>query len=288
MRSALEGNVFGMGDLAVILIAKLVLTAVCVGFGLATGVFTPALVIGLLFGALVGQGLGIVFGSGHSDLGIFAVCGAVAVASPVIGAPLSAILIVFELTRNYELTTAAMLSVVFANLVSYRIFGRSWFDIQLLNRGVDVSRGRDYLLLQTQLVEELTDAPLVTVFDSNTLAEVLAQMDMHDRNLAWVVDDQHVLTGTLGYEAIRLLVIDQPDSAAWPVSQVTVPLSVVLFLETNLASAMEQIVDHSQDWIAVVESDEHREFLGVVSRSRIVTTYRSTLDRIREEEQATA
>jgi CIC family chloride channel protein len=288
MRSALEGNVFGMGDLAVILIAKLVLTAVCVGFGLATGVFTPALVIGLLFGALVGQGLGIVFGSGHSDLGIFAVCGAVAVASPVIGAPLSAILIVFELTRNYELTTAAMLSVVFANLVSYRIFGRSWFDVQLLNRGVDVSRGRDYLLLQTQLVEELTDAPLVTVFDSNTLAEVLAQMDMHDRNLAWVVDDQHVLTGTLGYEAIRLLVIDQPDSAAWPVSQVTVPLSVVLFLETNLASAMEQIVDHSQDWIAVVESDEHREFLGVVSRSRIVTTYRSTLDRIREEEQATA
>ena len=89
-----------------------------------------------------------------------------------------------------------MLSVVFANLVSYRIFGRSWFDIQLLNRGVDVSRGRDYLLLQTQLVEELTDAPLVTVFDSITLAEVLAQMDMHDRNLAWVVDDQHVLTGT--------------------------------------------------------------------------------------------
>ena len=65
-------------------------------------------------------------------------CGAVAVASPVIGAPLSAILIVFELTRNYELTTAAMLSVVFANLVSYRIFGRSWFDRQLLNRGVDV------------------------------------------------------------------------------------------------------------------------------------------------------
>ena len=129
---------------------------------------------------------------------------------------------------------------------------------------------------------------MVTVFDSNTLAEVLAQMDMHDRNLAWVVDDQHVLTGTLGYEAIRLLVIDQPDSAAWPVSQVTVPLSVVLFLETNLASAMEQIVDHSQDWIAVVESDEHREFLGVVSRSRIVTAYRSTLDRIREEEQATA
>ena len=128
----------------------------------------------------------------------------------------------------------------------------------------------------------------MTVFDSDTLAEVLGQMDGYDRNIAWVVDDEHVLTGMLGYEAIRLLAIDQPDSAAWPVFQVTVPLSVVLFPQTNLASAMEQIVDHSQDWMAVVESDERRQFLGVVSRSRIVTTYRSTLDRIREEEQATA
>jgi len=246
------------------------------------------LVIGLLFGAVVGEGLVMLLEFGHSDIAIFAVCGAVAVASPVIGAPLSAILIVFELTRNYELTTAAMLSVVFANLVSYRIFGRSWFDRQLLNRGVDVSRGRDYLLLQTQLVEELMDSPPVTVFDSNILAEILAQMDGYDRNIAWVVDDENVLTGTLSYESIRLLAIDQPDSAAWPVSQVTAPLSVVLFPQTNLASAMEQIVDHSQDWIAVVESDECRQFLGVVSRSRIVTTYRSTLDRIREEEQATA
>ena len=132
------------------------------------------------------------------------------------------------------------------------------------------------------------DSPPVTVFDSNILAEILAQMDGYDRNIVWVVDDERVLTGTLGYEAIRLLAIDQPDSVAWPVSQVTVPLSVVLFPQTNLASAMEQIVDHSQDWIAVVESDECRQFLGIVSRSRIVTTYRSTLDRIREEEQATA
>jgi CIC family chloride channel protein len=288
MRSTLEGNVFGMGDLAVILIVKLVLTAVCVGFGLATGVFTPALVIGLLFGALVGQGLGIVFGSGHSDLGIFAVCGAVAVASPVIGAPLSAILIVFELTRNYELTTAAMLSVVFANLVSYRIFGRSWFDRLLLNRGVDVSQGRDYLLLQSQSVAESMDSPLVTVLGSESLAEVLTQMDAQARNLAWVVDSQHVLTGTLRYEAVRLLLIDQPDAVDWPASQAAVSTSAVFTPETNLATAMQQVANQSQDWIAVVDGVQHRRFLGVISRAKIVTTYQATLDRIREEEQASA
>ncbi len=278
----------GIGDLAVILIAKLVLTAVCVGFGLATGVFTPALVIGLLFGAFVGQGLGIVFGSGHSDLGIFAVCGAVAVASPVIGAPLSAILIVFELTRNYELTTAAMLSVVFANLVSYRIFGRSWFDRLLLNRGVDVSQGRDHLLLQSQSVAESMDSPLVTVLGSESLADVLTQMDAQARNLAWVVDSQHVLTGSLRYEALRLLLIDQPDAVDWPASRAAVSTNAVFTPETNLATAMQQVANQSQDWIAVVDGGQHRRFLGVISRAKIVTTYQATLDRIREEEQASA
>ncbi|GIS88699.1 MAG: hypothetical protein CM1200mP18_14090 [Gammaproteobacteria bacterium] len=80
MRSTLEGNVFGMGDLAVILIVKLVLTAVCVGFGLATGVFTPALVIGLLFGACR-PGSGDSIRVRHFDLGILQ-CGGCCCSQP--------------------------------------------------------------------------------------------------------------------------------------------------------------------------------------------------------------
>ena len=77
----------------------------------------------------------------------------VAVTSAVIGAPLTTILIVFELTRNYDLATAAMVSVVFSNLVSYRIFGRSLFDVQLRVRGFDLSAGRDRVLLERRPIE---------------------------------------------------------------------------------------------------------------------------------------
>ena len=78
------------------------------------------------------------------------ICGMVAVTSAVIGAPLTTILIVFELTRNYDLATAAMVSVVFSNLVSYRIFGRSLFDVQLRMRGFDLAEGRDRAVLDQQ------------------------------------------------------------------------------------------------------------------------------------------
>ena len=108
---------------------------------------SPALLVGILFGAFAGNGAELVVGEYRSDIAIYAICGMVAVASAVIGAPLTAILIVFELTRNYDLATAAMVSVVFSNLVAYRIFGRSLFDVQLIRRGFDLSAGRDRVIL---------------------------------------------------------------------------------------------------------------------------------------------
>ncbi|MEZ5450106.1 MAG: chloride channel protein [Thiolinea sp.] len=52
----------------------------------------------------------------------YAICGMMALSSPVMGSPLTTILIVFELTRNYDLTIAAMIAVVFANLLGFRLF----------------------------------------------------------------------------------------------------------------------------------------------------------------------
>ena len=82
---------------------------------------------------------------------------------------------VFELTRNYELATAAMVSVAFSNLVAYRLFGRSLFDRQLRLRGFDLSMGRDKVRLAQLGIGELmercvaADIPAVAITDQNNL-----------------------------------------------------------------------------------------------------------------------
>lgn len=77
------------------------------------------------------------------------------VASPVIGAPLTAVMIVFELTRNYDVTITALVRVAFSNVAAYRLFGRSPFDVQLGERGVGLSSGRGKLALQACTVGDL-------------------------------------------------------------------------------------------------------------------------------------
>ena len=286
MRLVLSGDHFGGTELLIMFPLKIALTVLCVGFGLATGVFTPALVIGLIFGALAGQGLDSLLGSGHSEIGIFAICGAVAVASPVIGAPLSAILIVFELTRNYELTTAAMVSIVFANMVSYRLFGHSWFDHQLNERGMDISQGRDRLVLEQHRIDELPITMPLTVQVLESVAAVAGHIEGQEQDTAWVVDDAGLLCGRVQLNSLRQLLSEGLDDRA--VGDVAEDIQVLLTPDTSFARAIDQAVDSTWEWVPVVESDGHRFFLGVLSKLSIIRSYQAILSQIREEEQAAA
>ena len=88
-----------------------------------------------------------------------AICGMAAVASAVIGAPVAGVLIILELTMNYDFALVAMVSIVASIMVTNFVFGHSFFDKQLLDRGVDVSLGRGHI--------EMTETPVSTVVDQN-------------------------------------------------------------------------------------------------------------------------
>ena len=75
-----------------------------------------------------------------------------AVSAAVIGAPLSAVLIVLELTQSYEYAVAAMMAVMLCGLLTHRLFGQSFFDRQLLDRGVDLAKGREAIALGQQVI----------------------------------------------------------------------------------------------------------------------------------------
>lgn len=118
-------------DLIVLLIiGKLFVTPICLGFGFFGGVFAPALFIGSMLGSLWDL---LLVTPGDTS---FALVGAVSIAATTLGSPLAAIIIVFEMTGSYEGAVLSMLSVSVACHISRSFVGRSLFDRQLLSRGV--------------------------------------------------------------------------------------------------------------------------------------------------------
>lgn len=135
-----------------LLIFKIILTSCCIGFGMFGGVLSPALLIGCCVGALVYQ---IPFLGVDENLGqILAVSGMAAVASSVIGGPITAVILVFELTGSYQYAIASIFSIAISNLITYLIFGSSFFDAQLKLRNIIIGFGREHILMsQTSIVK---------------------------------------------------------------------------------------------------------------------------------------
>ena len=193
----ITGDQFALEQMIVLLPAKMIATALCLGFGFAGGVVSPSLVIGVLTGAIIGVGAEALMGEQSSGITFYAICGMVAVTSPVIGGPLTAILIVFELTRNYELTTAVMISVVFSNVLAYRLFGRSLFDRQLLEQGIDLSGGRVKAILKRTPIATHVTTDAVTVAGSSLLIEARTAMLTDHKQECIVLDELSHFKGKL-------------------------------------------------------------------------------------------
>ena len=285
LRFAVIDHAYSSGELALLLVAKILATALCIGFGFAGGVFSPALLTGILFGALAGNGAELALGELRSDVAIYAICGMVAVASAVMGAPLTTILIVFELTRNYDLATAAMVSVVFSNLVSYRIFGRSLFDVQLRMRGFDLSAGRDKVILERRLIESWVTRDFVALAPDMPIGEAKARLLGARRHEGYVVDASGAYLG----EVTLAEIVASEEEGGHPGEGTAARLAkrdgLFFTPKTSVWDAMERMGDYVGESIPVVEDGGPR-LLGVVFEATIVRAYLDTMKNIRSEEHA--
>ena len=270
-------------ELLYILIAKMAMTALCLGFGFAGGIFSPALMVGVLFGAFVGNLVPLFMIEHFSSIVVYAICGMVAVTSPVIGAPLTAILIVFELTRNYELTIAAMISVVFANLVGYRLVGRSIFDIQLKRRGFDLSLGRDQAVLDNREISDFLSSDYVTASPEATLGTLLSRMHKEGKSEGYIIDGEDIYLGTI--TTLQLTGYGSgADSMEDPCGLYQEKEEIILSTDTTIWAAMEKIQHFVGESVPVVSSDGRGTLVGVVYEASIIRAYMKTLYNIRREE----
>ena len=277
LRFATIDGAFEISELALIIIAKVAVTILCLGFGFAGGVFSPILLIGILFGALFGTILDQLQFVSHSGVVPYAICGMMAATSPVIGAPLAMILIVFELTRNYDLTIAAMVAVVFSNLLASRIFGRSMFDVQLAARGFDLTLGRINAIIGYDTITHIMRTEYPEFRPGDKIAKVAFQLAHIGRTAGIVIDENRRVIGVIH-------VGDCTGHAPTTLLEDVMNRNLIRFSEnTNVGEALEAFRQSKYE-IAPIVSSKSQELHGVVYESDVIKEYRNVTDRIRREE----
>ena len=246
------------------LIFKLVLTVTCLRMGLIGGVFAPA----LFLGASVGVILGFLFQylSPTLDLNLLTVASMSAFASCVIGGPVANMMIILELTSDYQATLVAGLSIVFASLISYKVIGQSVFDKVLLNKEVDLKQGRENIKLQQIPVEEISHQDFCKLKKDYSIDKCIKEMVKKGKSEAYLISEIGELQNKF-----ELPVLMKQKNKNLKISS----LDKQDYIELNNYENIFNSIDRCKDFVgeSIPITSKNKKLVGIISEGDLFQIY---------------
>ncbi len=260
--------------LALLLGFKLLATSLTIGSGGSGGVFAPSLFLGAMTGGLFGQCMNLWFPDFSSDAGLYALVTMGAVVAATTHAPLSAIIIIFELTQKIDVIPPVMAASVVSSLLAMRLARNSIYTTKLVRRGVDLKREDDPNVLKNLYVREILDPEPVVVRASEPLEEIITRMVDGEHTELFVVDEAGFLLGAIRVPVlIRMIYEREPLRTLVVASDLFTPRRAVLTLDDDLDLAMQLFSNEDVDEIPVVDRDDERRLVGSVHKRDVIASY---------------
>ncbi len=263
---------------------KTAATAISLGCQFGGGIFSPSLSIG----AMTGGAFGIIAASVFPDLaashGAYAIVGMSALAAATLGAPISTILIVFELTGDYQITVGVMVATSIATMIVQQVQGRSFFHWQLENRGLNLRGGRARHLLQTLTVRDVLAKDFDKISERTLFTEIKAMFGRLPHGTFVVVDGDDKLVGTISFADLKHIAFDSSLDPLINARDVAHTQAPALQIDDTLEEVLAVMDVSGEEHLAVIVSADDRGVLGIVHQGDVLRAYNRALLQAQAEE----
>jgi len=263
--------------LLALLVLKLLATCLTIGSGGSGGILAPSLFLGATTGGVIGMGAHELLPAVTATPGAYALVGMGAVVAGTTHAPLTAILIIFELTSDYNLIVPLMMSCIIATLLTTRLERDSIYTKKLTRHGVELSHGQDVNVLKSLKVADVMEEPAVVVPANAPLGELVGELATSPRPVVYVVGRDRRLRGFIAAEDVRSAlehVKGAPFSLAADLAREDLR---TLTPETGLDAVMRIFAGKNREELPVVAGDGSGRLVGVVGRRHLLDAYQTEL-----------
>ncbi len=270
---ALQGDV-ALWLLAALVILKPLATSFTLGSGNSGGVFAPSLFIGAMFGGAMGHLFEAWFPSISGGAGAFALVGMAAVFSATARAPLTAMLIVFEMSSDYHIILPLMVAGVTACYFAQWLHPESIYTLKLSKRGIRFSEGRDMDIMQGVKVSEVMKVTPVTIHKDRPISELMVLFQESNFLGFPVMKDFFKLHGIVTLQDLhRAQSQDNFSTRDTTVGDVAIENAITVFPDEPIWVAIQKMAPRDLARLPVVDRDGSGTLLGVISRSDILRAY---------------
>lgn len=278
----------GLITLVALLFLKMLATSVTLGSGGSGGVFAPALFVGSMLGGVFGMGVHWLFptltGTQAEASGAYALVGMGAFFGAAVRGPMTAIILLFEMTRNYELMLPLMTAVIVSAFVSRSLTRESIYTMGLMRRGVDIHRSQETDVLSSIQVGRIMTRDFPTVSPAMPVSELLEKLHQSGHHGFPVVDIRGNLYGLVTLQDVEAAVSREKRSDL-TAGDIANKSPIVAYPDQSVHDALAQLGGRDVGRIPVVDRDNPKKLLGVLRRHNVVDAYTRILAEKREPDR---
>jgi chloride channel protein, CIC family len=252
---------------------KILATSITLGSGGSGGTFAPALFLGAMAGGVFGSAVHWLLPEVTASPGAYSIVGMAGVLSGTIHGPLSAILILFEMTDNYRIILPLMIACIISFVASSQILPESIFTMKLARKGVDIKAGKEVNVLKSILVKEAMNPAPETIYEGLSLVSLTRQISDSKYRSFPVIDRFGNLTGILSYFDYHDVLHSEQLENLIVAKDLATQKVITVHQDDTLYTALERISARDFSILPVVSRENKNELLGIITRRDIIGAY---------------
>ena len=281
-------NVFGVGYgtinlslknqlpfiiLLTLVFVKILATSITVGSGGSGGIFAPSLFIGAMTGGFFGWAVHEYFPLITADSGAYAMVAMGAVVAGTTHAPITAIIIIFELTSTYEIILPLMITCMLSTLITTSLKRGSIYTIKLSRRGVEITQGWEQSVLRALKVRDVASDHYVTVPEDMHLADIVEILKSKDVSYLHVVDNDGGLKGIISFSDIRSALHEEGLKYLVIARDVATTDVITISPSDSIQDALYKMGRNGISHLPVVEENDNRKIIGTLNKKEVMAIY---------------
>ena len=261
-------------------IRKILATSLTLGSGGSGGVFAPSLFMGATLGAFFGYFVHYLFPQYTASPGAYAL---VAMGGMVAGstrAPITAIIIVFELTKDYNIILPLMITCIIATILSTKLSRESIYTLKLLMRNIAIKEGSDVNVMESIFVKNVFRSDVETLAASDNFNRIASRFIRGAHPILPVLDGAGGYVGVVSMDEVKEYLFEKDELEtlviANDLADANAPHTTP---EENCQTAVDKMRRSDLDALPVLDARDRRKLLGVIRLADVQDAYQKEIER---------
>ncbi|MBS3819857.1 chloride channel protein [bacterium] len=253
-----------------LIFGKIVGTSIILGSGGSGGIFAPSLFAGAMTGNFVGGIFHNLFPASISSPGAFSLVGMGAVVAGATHAPITAIIILFELTGDYKIILPLMLTCIIASLITVGLQKESIYTLKLKRRGIQFKEGKEVNILRSLQVKDYMSRDYKSFLNTENIGKIIDQATGGQHHSFQIVDKKNNFIGCFSINQLKRMLLQKELLDSIVIAQDLAVPDIYVDYGDNLEQAMKIFGRNEVEEIPILKN---KQLMGVLKRKDVIEAY---------------